>query len=97
MIRTVTIKLSDITLDVTGDYSPSTPDVWYLRNGDPGYPGESEAFEIDSIYFMDKDITQVIESMNNILCSTVRSQFNDGVNEDLWVRIESECIKELTK
>lgn len=21
-------------------YYPATPDVWYLRNGDPGYPGE---------------------------------------------------------
>jgi hypothetical protein len=31
------------------DYSPSTPDVWYLRNGDPGYPGDPEEMEITEI------------------------------------------------
>ena len=22
------------------EYQPATPDVWYLSNGDPGYPGD---------------------------------------------------------
>lgn len=97
MRETVTIHLGEIILDVTGDYSPGTPDVWYLLNGDPGYPGESEEFEIDTIEYMGKDITPVIEAMNGILCSTIRTQFNDYVNEDLWVTIEQECLKHLTK
>jgi hypothetical protein len=33
------------TLRVTFDYSPGTPDVMYLPNGDPGYPGDPEEFE----------------------------------------------------
>jgi len=97
MLREVTIHLGDIILDVTGDYSPATPDVWYLPNGDPGYPGESEEFEISSVAYMGTDITSVIEAMNGILCSTVRSQFNTYPNEDVWIRIENECLKELIK
>ena len=34
---------------VTGDYFPSTPDVFYMSNGDPGYPGEPEEFEVTKV------------------------------------------------
>lgn len=26
--------------EITFTYMPATPDVFYLRNGDPGYPGD---------------------------------------------------------
>ena len=34
---------------ITGDYFPSTPDVFYMSNGDPGYPGEPEEFEVTKV------------------------------------------------
>lgn len=37
------------TLRATFDYSPGTPDVMYLPNGDPGYPGDPEEFEVTAI------------------------------------------------
>lgn len=27
-------------------YTKGTPDVYYLRNGDPGYPGDPDEFEV---------------------------------------------------
>jgi len=97
MIRTITIHLGEIILDVTGDYSPATPDVWYLPNGDPGYPGESEEFEISAIEYMGKDITDVVGAFNGVLCSSIRSQFDTYPIQDIWLRIEEECLSELTK
>lgn len=37
---------SPLRLRVPFDYSPSTPDVLYLPNGDPGYPGTPEEWDI---------------------------------------------------
>lgn len=37
------------TLRVTFDYSPGSPDVMYLANGDPGYPGDPEEFEVTQV------------------------------------------------
>jgi hypothetical protein len=34
------LKFPHFTLDVKYTYSPGTPDVMYLPNGDPGYPGD---------------------------------------------------------
>lgn len=31
-----------LQLIAKGNYHPATPDVPYLRNGDPGYPGDPE-------------------------------------------------------
>lgn len=36
-----------VEIKLTGNFIPSTPDVWYLRNGDPGYPGTDA--EMDAI------------------------------------------------
>jgi hypothetical protein len=32
--------------EITVEITPSTPDVWYLPNGDPGYPGDPGEIEI---------------------------------------------------
>lgn len=37
------------TLRATFDYSPGTPDVHYMANGDPGYPGDPEEFELTAL------------------------------------------------
>jgi len=36
-------------LRVECDYSPPTPDVMYLSNGDPGYPGDPEEFYVTKV------------------------------------------------
>lgn len=48
---TVNAKGEDVETiyDVECDLTPSTPDVPYLRNGDPGYPGSPAECEILSI------------------------------------------------
>jgi hypothetical protein len=42
---------AELAVMVSGMYSPATPDVHYLRNGDPGHPGDPE--EVDDIKAMD--------------------------------------------
>lgn len=44
-----TVQFDDRTLEVEGSYTPSTPDVHYLRNGDPGYPGDPAELEITKV------------------------------------------------
>jgi hypothetical protein len=43
------LSYGPLTLAVSFDYSPATPDVFYLRNGDPGYPGSAAELSILSI------------------------------------------------
>jgi len=92
---TVTIILGETILEVTGEYSPSTPDVHYLRNGNPGYPGESESFEIDTIEYEGKDITNLVESMNGLLHSLKRRNPDSYLHGDLWTEIEEKCIEQI--
>lgn len=40
----------DLMPMVEGIYDPGTPDVYYLRNGDPGYPGDPPSVECVSCY-----------------------------------------------
>lgn len=45
---TVSTDMGDI--EVFFDYSPPTPDVMYLPNGDPGYPGDPEELDIFELH-----------------------------------------------
>ena len=38
----------DVYIDIEADYQHATPDVHYLRNGDPGHPGDAEVVDITS-------------------------------------------------
>ncbi len=40
---------TEVTYDIECDVSAPTPDVPYLSNGDPGYPGDPGECEITSI------------------------------------------------
>jgi hypothetical protein len=42
-------EINDLRLKVTFEYRPGTPDVMYLPNGDPGYPGEPPELNIESV------------------------------------------------
>jgi len=41
--------ITAIDFSFSWGYNPQTPDVMYLRNGDPGYPGDPEEMEITEI------------------------------------------------
>lgn len=41
----VTVTYRGHRLRVTGSLNPGEPSVFYLRNGDPGYPGEPACIE----------------------------------------------------
>lgn len=58
--NTVTM-LDDVEVDITitFDYEPGRPAVWYLSNGDPGYPAEPA--EIDVIRTVRSDTGEEID------------------------------------
>jgi hypothetical protein len=70
---------NDITFEVR--CSPGTPDVLYLRNGDPGYPGDPEELEIVSAKRGDIDITQAFtfdhDRLHELLCEQARDDDDD--------------------
>lgn len=78
---TVTINVGQAELEVTGKYYPGTPDVWYLPNGDPGYPGDPEEFSISSATYNSIDVTDLI----------------DALDVNAWMRIEELCLQVITK
>ena len=47
--------LLELEVYVEFDYWPATPDVMYLPNGDPGYPGDPEELEVTKVYIRTKD------------------------------------------
>jgi len=66
-MATITIDFGGQRLRVEYDYSPATPDVMYLRNGDPGYPGGPEEFYITKVELLITpkriDISELMGSM----------------------------------
>jgi len=61
---TVTVNLDgqgfDLEFEVVAHYSPGTPDVFYLPNGDPGYPGDPAELDITRISLWGVDVTRSI-------------------------------------
>lgn len=43
-------ETDNLRLKVTFEYSPGTPDVMYLPNGDPGYPGDPPELSLESVF-----------------------------------------------
>ena len=55
-------------------HSPATPDVMYLRNGDPGYPGDPAEVEVLAAKLDGLDITALLpedDSLYDRLCDAV--------------------------
>ena len=50
-----------LTLGIDAWYSPGTPDVMYLPNGDPGYPGDPPEVEFEIIR-VEIDDPETVES-----------------------------------
>ncbi len=53
------VNIYDVTMDVSGYYTPEEPRVWYDGNME-GYPGAPAEFEIDSIKLEGIVITELI-------------------------------------
>lgn len=85
--RIDTISWNDKDYKVTWIYTPSTPDVWYLSNGDPGYPGSPEEAEIQEMLDvntnkcldLDKLTDEQFEEIDKILFEIIDKEddFND--------------------
>jgi len=90
----------ETVIEVNGDelpvvveytYSPGTPDVMYLSNGDPGHPGDPAECEVVAVYRKEdtkrtKDLlgtlpTELIESLFEQACED-----GPGAEEDAYER-----------
>ena len=72
---------NDIVFDVK--YTPGTPDVMYLSNGDPGYPGDPAELEVLSATCNGVDISKAFRFEED--------PFYDILCEKAWEAIEAEA------
>ena len=75
---TVEVGENEVDVVVEATYTPGTPDVMYMRNGDPGYPGDPPEPEIVHVWAenaLGEDVDIVhqlddkqIEKLSDIVC-----------------------------
>ena len=77
-------------LEIESTYTPGTPDVWYLRNGDPGYPGDPPEIEWRILNKgMDKELMFKIEEDQKVrkyvdeVVVNAMDSYDDGPDPDL--------------
>lgn len=88
---TVDIVYRGLPLSVEGTYTKETPDVWYLRNGDPGYPGDSAEFEIDSVKQGEIEMIDFLDDLYEVRYGARQSQ---DTYTSVLDEIESLCIEQ---
>lgn len=93
-MRTITVTIGSISLDVTGYYNEGCPGLWTHSNGDPGYPEDPPSFDIVSVMYCGKDITQVIEEFNNLFYQLARKA-DSIIYEDLLIHIENLVLTQI--
>ena len=51
--KSVMIEFAGVTKMITAEFNywPGTPDVMYMPNGDPGYPGDPPELELTGLFF----------------------------------------------
>lgn len=69
----------EVEAEIEYDYTPSTPDVWYMRNGDPGYPGDPEEITINFISFQFAGLYMVVNGKH--LTGYVYDKICDKISE----------------
>lgn len=69
------VNIYDVTMDVSGYYTPEEPRVWYDGNME-GYPGAAAEFEIETIELEGIEISQIIsdEVYNKIKEQVIEKQ-----------------------
>ncbi len=75
---------STYSLEISFDYSPGSPGVHTLPNGDPGYPDEPDELEITDVTIID-----AAEGKTTLLCWEFLDDFS------LFERIETLCRNHL--
>jgi hypothetical protein len=84
-----TVELNDgreIDVTVAYSYSPGTPDVMYLSNGDPGYPGDGAEAEVLGVFAC------ADEKRQHELSSQLSLKIIESLNEQIAERAEeAEC------
>jgi len=58
--------LGERDVDFSVNYTPGTPDVYYLRNGDPGHPGDPPELEILSACIGKTDIAPLLPENDDL-------------------------------
>lgn len=58
----VSFTLYGMSFDAVVSYTPGTPDVWYLSNGDPGYPGDPPELEFEALTVDGNDAGFLLDS-----------------------------------
>lgn len=78
--------LGEIEVEVTCAYSPGTPDVWYMPNGDPGYPGDPAECEILKVIAPNgENITFLFDgndAFETLIAEEAWEKYNESRNED---------------
>lgn len=71
----------DIDATVKYNYSPSTPDIMYFSNGDPGEPGDPEEIELTELYipkFNTKiEVSNLTEAAYDYICEQISEMEHD--------------------
>jgi len=101
-----TIEVNGDELDVVVEYtfSPGTPDVMYLSNGDPGYPGDPGECEVLAVYRTDdkkreKDLMpalpkDIIEYLFERACDEGPDALNDAYEAAMEDKAEAAAERE---
>jgi hypothetical protein len=69
------VTVHDVTMDVSGYYTPEEPRVWYDGNME-GYPGAAAEFEIETVELEGIEISQIIsdEVYEKIIEQVIKKQ-----------------------
>ncbi len=79
---TLTIELS-VDVEFEGYFTPGTPDVFYLPNGDPGHPGSSPEFQVTKAIWNGVDITEALKKDKDFDWQDIELQcVNNFLEED---------------
>ena len=65
-VQTVTINFYGLPLVCRGTYYRGTPEVHYLRNGNPGYPAEPAEFDFESITIAGHDFMDFLDTVDSL-------------------------------
>ena len=82
-----------VAMEFTVDYRPGTPDVMYLRNGDPGYPGDPPELEVEAVWCNGVDVTKAFdfggEALRDALVEKAREAYDAEQEEAQIARDEA--------
>lgn len=84
MVQTIDLGvLGEQKVTVAYNYTPGTPDVMYLPNGDPGHPGDPAKFEVLEVRLDELDLTHWVLGNNDLI--------HDWINEAARIEEDTEA------